>query len=129
MIKLNKKLRQYLTLLVLIGYCIGVSSVFLPLIEYAIDYKRIVAEKCENIEVVELECNGKCYLSKQIVKQTVPETSEPGANIVTLNVGIDPHFSIESGIQLSFKYSELFLLHETPYSNVVIEKVGQPPEC
>ena len=67
MMKQNKTLRKYFTLFVLIGYCIGLGSVFLPLIEYAIDYKRIVAEKCENVEIVELECNGKCYLAKQVV--------------------------------------------------------------
>ncbi len=126
---MNKKLRKYFTLFVLIGYCIGLGSVFLPLIEYAIDYQRIVSEKCENVAVVELECNGKCYLSKQIVKQTVPETTEAGANIVVLNLGIDPHFSIEASTPLSFNYSELFLLQTPAFTNIIIEKAGQPPEC
>ena len=127
--KQNKTLRKYFTLFVLIGYCIGLGSVFLPLIEYAIDYKRIVAEKCENVEIVELECNGKCYLAKQVTKQAAPETTQAGSNIVVVNLGIDPHFSIEDNTPLSFIYSELFLSQNIPFSNVIIEKDGQPPEC
>lgn len=127
--KHNKTLKKYLTIIVLIGYCIGLSSVFLPLIEYAIDYKRIVAEKCENIEVVELECNGKCYLAKQITKQAAPETTEAGSSLVVVNLGIDPHYSFETKTPLNFKHSELFLSQDIPFSSIIIEKVGQPPEC
>lgn len=129
MMRQNKTLRKYFTLFVLTGYCVGLSSVFLPLIEYAIDYKRIVAEKCENVAVVELECNGKCYLAKQVTKQAAPETTEAGSNNVVVNQGIDPHFSIEASTPLSFKYSELFLSQNIPFTNVIIEKAGQPPEC
>jgi len=127
--KQNKTLVKYFTLFMLVGYCLGISSVFLPLLEYALDYRRIVAEECENVEVPELECNGKCYLAKQITKQTAPETTETGANIVVLNLGIDPHFSSETNTPLSFQYSELFLATKITYTNLVIEKAGQPPEC
>ena len=127
--KQNKTLRKYFTLFVITGYCIGLSSVFLPLIEYAIDYKRIIAEKCENVEIVEMECNGKCYLAKQVTKQAVPETTQAGSNIVVVTLGIDPHFSIEDSTPLSFTYSELFLSQNIPFTSVIIEKAGQPPEC
>lgn len=115
--------------MVLAGYCFGLSSVFLPLIEYALDYQRIVAEKCENLALPELECNGKCYVSKQIIKQTLPETSEAGANMVVLKLGIDPH-SINSVIHpLSLTYSELFLLQDKPFTNIIMEQAGHPPQC
>ncbi len=127
--KLNKTLRKYFTVFVLAGYCIGLSSVFLPLIEYAIDYKRIVAEKCENVEIVELECNGKCYLAKQVTKQAAPETTQASSNLVVVNLGIDPHFSIEANTPLNFKYSELFLSQDIQFTNIIIEKADQPPEC
>ncbi len=129
MMRQNKTLRKYFTLFVLTGYCVGLSSVFLPLIEYAIDYKRIVAEKCENVALPELECNGKCYLAKQVTKQAAPETTQAGSNIVVVNLGIDPHFSIEVSIPLSFQYSELFLSQDLQFTNIILEKVGQPPEC
>ena len=125
----QSKLTKFLTMLVLVGYCVGLSSVFLPLIEYAFDYQRIVAEKCENVEVVELQCNGKCYLSKQIAKQAAPEPVQAGTNIVVLNLGIDPHFNANTSLDLSFKYSELFLSTHEPYTNIILEKSGQPPEC
>lgn len=127
--KQRTKLKKFLTILVLVGYCIGLSSVFLPLVEYAIDYKRIVAEKCENIEVPELQCEGKCYLSMQIAKQAAPEPVQAGTNIIVFNLGIDPHFDAKSNLDLSFKYSELFLSTHVSYTNIIIEKAGQPPEC
>jgi len=124
----HKTLTKYFTLFVLVGYCIGLSSVFLPLIEYAIDYRRIVAEKCENIAKPELECNGKCYLAKQI-EPTGPETPGGRANIVVLNLGIDPHFSIQTSTSLSFQYAELFLSQTHLFTSIILEKAGQPPEC
>ena len=127
--KQTKLTTKLLTVFVLFGYSIGLSSVFLPMIEYAVDYRRIVAEKCENKAKPELECNGKCYLSKQIVKQAVPETTEAGANIVVLNLGIDPHFSIEASTPLSFKYSELFLSQNNMFTSIIMEQVDPPPEC
>ena len=40
----------------------------LPLLEYAAFYDYIKNELCENKDVPELQCNGKCHLAKQIVK-------------------------------------------------------------
>lgn len=40
----------------------------LPLLEYAAFYDFIKSELCENKEKVEMKCNGKCYLTKQLAK-------------------------------------------------------------
>ncbi len=127
--KARDSITTVFAILVLLAYCLGVGSVFLPLIEYAMDYQRIIAEECENIEKPELQCNGGCYLSKQITRQAVPESKEPGTNIVILKLGIDPHFVTIADIPQLIIFSKSFEVSESNYTNIIIEKMGQPPEC
>ncbi|ALJ05501.1 hypothetical protein APS56_10385 [Pseudalgibacter alginicilyticus] len=48
----------------------------LPVLEYVAFYDYIKNELCENKEIVEMKCNGKCYLAKEMAKAS--ETSETG---------------------------------------------------
>jgi hypothetical protein len=40
----------------------------IPIIEYYANYNYIVTELCENKDKPFLECNGKCYLAKELKK-------------------------------------------------------------
>ncbi|KUY30596.1 hypothetical protein [Elizabethkingia ursingii] len=40
----------------------------LPLLDYALNYDYIVSRLCENRNRPQLDCNGICYLSKELVK-------------------------------------------------------------
>ena len=53
-----------------------VKPVF-PLVDYAINYEYISKVLCENIAKPELQCNGKCYLMKELAKNTENEKSLP----------------------------------------------------
>ncbi|WP_434035767.1 hypothetical protein [Formosa sp. 4Alg 33] len=47
----------------------------IPLVEYVAFYDYIKNELCENKEVVEMQCNGKCHLGKEVAKiSDSPET-------------------------------------------------------
>lgn len=48
----------------------------IPLVEYVAFYDYIKNELCENKEIVEMKCNGKCYLAKEAAK--VSDTPESG---------------------------------------------------
>ena len=48
----------------------------IPLVEYVAFYDYIKNELCENKEVVELQCNGKCHLGKEVNKMS--DSSESG---------------------------------------------------
>lgn len=41
-----------------------------PVIEYAFNYDYIAGTLCENKDKVEMKCNGKCYLIKQMAKES-----------------------------------------------------------
>ncbi|MCW8981659.1 MAG: hypothetical protein OQJ83_09755 [Altibacter sp.] len=48
-----------------------------PVAEYVMNYDFIVERLCENRDKPQLECNGKCYLSKQISKETEDSQQNP----------------------------------------------------
>lgn len=48
-----------------------------PVIEYSIQYDYIVTVLCENKDQPELECNGTCYLSKQLAKESGNDQENP----------------------------------------------------
>ncbi len=50
---------------------------FWPVVEYVINYDYIVNTLCENRDRPELQCNGSCYLSKQLAKQLEDSESNP----------------------------------------------------
>ncbi|WP_312323877.1 hypothetical protein [Soonwooa sp.] len=59
---------KYILNLFLIFYV--VLKPLVPIIDYAIRYDYISKELCENKSKPELLCNGKCYLTKEIAKNT-----------------------------------------------------------
>lgn len=48
-----------------------------PIIEYVANYDYIATVLCENKDQPELECNGKCYLEKQLAKDAADDKENP----------------------------------------------------
>ena len=48
-----------------------------PIAEYIVNYDYIVNTLCENKDRPELECNGKCYLSRQLAKEAEQNEKNP----------------------------------------------------
>ena len=44
---------------------------------YAVNLEYVAEELCENKEEPEMECDGKCYLKKQLVTVEVQEQEDP----------------------------------------------------
>ena len=51
-----------------------------PIAEYIINYDYIVTYLCEKRSQPELQCDGKCYLSKMIAEQNGQEDDNPFEN-------------------------------------------------
>lgn len=60
-------IRLIATLLLLV-YVLGFFRIYLPYLEYRINYKFITTELCINQNNKEIDCNGNCYLNKQLEK-------------------------------------------------------------
>lgn len=59
---------QILGILFYLLYLLAMVKPVLPIIEYYANYDYIATVLCENRDKPYLECNGKCYLEKQLNK-------------------------------------------------------------
>lgn len=50
---------------------------FWPVLDYMANYDYIVNTLCENKDRPELECNGKCHLSKELAKEVGADDNNP----------------------------------------------------
>jgi len=75
---------QFLGIFFYLLYLLAMVRPVMPIIEYYANYDYIAKELCENKDKPYLECNGKCYLEKQLKevnhtnhdhKSTVPQIS------------------------------------------------------
>ena len=57
---------QFLGIFFYLLYLLAMVRPVMPIIEYYANYDYIATELCENKDKPYLECNGKCYLEKQL---------------------------------------------------------------
>lgn len=48
-----------------------------PVLDYMANYDYIVNTLCENRDKPEMECNGKCHLSKELAKEAGADDKNP----------------------------------------------------
>jgi hypothetical protein len=48
-----------------------------PVVEYVVNYDYIVNTLCENIDKPEMQCNGKCHLTKELAKEAGADSKNP----------------------------------------------------
>jgi len=63
------------SVILLVSLAMLVKSLW-PVVDYVVNYDYIVNVLCENKDKPQLNCNGKCYLAKQLAK----ESEEKGKN-------------------------------------------------
>jgi hypothetical protein len=59
----------------LLVYFLGIFKIVTPYIAYKLNYKYISTVLCENKKKPQMECNGKCHLSKELKKAAQEESS------------------------------------------------------
>lgn len=57
----------------------------IPVVDYVVNYEYISTELCENIQQLEILCNGKCYLAKEISK-TLDDNQKPADKTVSVKL-------------------------------------------
>jgi len=60
--------QQFFGIFFYLLYLLAMVKPLMPIIEYHANYDYIATVLCENRDKPYLECNGKCYLEKQIKK-------------------------------------------------------------
>lgn len=112
---------------------IYISSVFMPiipLIEYAINYNYIAEVLCENKDIPQTTCSGKCYLKKQVkisIEKKIPNKKEnsktnyiPDFRIAVVHKINKTHFGTPLFL-MSVKQNKLL------YSSRYLEVEDKPP--
>ncbi|WP_228400911.1 hypothetical protein [Chryseobacterium taichungense] len=60
----------------------------LPLINYAVNYDYIVKNLCENRNIPQSTCKGKCYVAKELAKTEKQSSNNQNIKIGSLDVFI-----------------------------------------
>ncbi|MDX1365868.1 MAG: hypothetical protein R3243_16810 [Arenibacter latericius] len=106
---------------------------FWPVAEYIVNYDYIVENLCENRARPALNCDGKCYLSKQLAKESESEDKNPfdGKRLLTdIQFFNDKDLGISNGsLNVSIRSLENnFKPNDTLISRLFSSDIVQPPE-
>ena len=105
-----------------------------PLVEYMANYDYIVSVLCENRDAPEMNCNGKCYLSKMPAEQKRQQDKNPFETFQLRGEQLPIIFMEIRDIDLSMNR---FAGEETPFANrsthlhdcLFVFELIQPPEA
>lgn len=105
-----------------------------PVVDYIVNYDYIVNVLCENKDKPELNCDGKCYLAKQLAKESEDERKNPFEQRQTHMEQVQP-ICFQSLMDLDF--SALFYssskepsdYSKTLFSSPYVLDLIQPPEA
>ena len=78
---------KLISLIILSSYILQISITSFPLIDYILNYDNISTNLCENKELPELDCNGKCYLYKESRK--AQEDKEEKESIISEKLSLE----------------------------------------
>lgn len=104
-----------------------------PVVDYVVNYEYIVNVLCENKDKPEMECNGKCHLSKELAKEAGADEKNP-FNSKTSKTEIPQFIISENIIAYSFaSESELVSIKSVGYkpnlnSSLFTSKILHPPQ-
>lgn len=76
---------QFLGIFFYLLYLLAMVRPVVPIIEYHANYDYIANVLCENRDRPYLECNGKCYLEKQL-KKTNHDTHDHKSTVPQINL-------------------------------------------
>lgn len=106
---------------------------FWPVMDYMVNYDYIVNTLCENRDKPEMNCNGKCHLSKELAKEAGADDNNP-LNSKTSKTEIPQVFISENISEFQFaSETEIAALEEVDYipvfhTSLFIFKILHPPQ-
>lgn len=102
----------------------------LPFLDYAVNYKFISNHLCENKNRPEMMCNGKCYLVKELSKnsENIPEQCDFNINICcVLEVVIPDNFFVFTSLNHKKENQKAYIYSSFNYTSVFFNEIFHPP--
>ncbi|MDQ1804875.1 hypothetical protein ACNFU2_15875 [Chryseobacterium sp. PTM-20240506] len=102
----------------------------IPIMEYAVNYDYIAEVLCVNKNKPELNCNGKCYLSKELAKtndtETAPLSKGKTSGQKILDIYILPEITEIKNTGLTYDHNFTFI-YQKNYSFLFLKHIFRPP--
>lgn len=104
----------------------------IPVLDYIVNYEYIATELCENVAKPELNCNGKCHLTKELAKVSESEKPISSDKNQTTHQEIELLFCKEiDELNVMFNFSFLDKIKQTfyqdLYKSVALYSIFHPP--
>ena len=101
-----------------------------PYVEYVFDYEYISTVLCENKEVPELQCNGKCYLMKALAEASEKESTQKKKSN-TSTIELLPFFVTETDFSIPLNFTQTPVVPTTRVAQLTsyesISSLWRPP--
>ncbi len=123
-------MKQYVVLFV--AFIMMVKPLW-PVAEYIANYDYIKNVLCENKDKPMLNCDGKCYLAKQLAKESEENSKNPFGE-KQAKVEIQPVVFIQSLQYIDFGFNILnplnrnYKMESNLISLLLISDISEPPE-
>ncbi|CAD7803741.1 hypothetical protein CHRY9390_01124 [Chryseobacterium aquaeductus] len=100
----------------------------LPLLNYAVNYNYITKNLCENRNVAESDCKGKCFVKKEWLKTEKQSNNNQTIKIARLDVFLTNEIlSFENIISYCFYLNKINLNSINLYSSEYFSRIFHPP--
>jgi len=98
----------------------------LPLVEYAVNYDYISDVLCINKNKPKLHCNGKCYLGKELAKNSSENSKSKNSTQKIIDCYIPVEVSEVRTVAQRF-FANPILTHTADYSYLYLKNIFRPP--
>ena len=122
---------QFLGILFYLLYLLAMVKPLVPIIEYYANYDYIANELCENKDRPYLECNGKCYLEKQLNK-TTHTNHEHNSTIPAINFDdypVSPLDQFEYKVLVAENFNSKVSKYRQNYNQDYLFPIFHPPQA
>lgn len=103
---------------------------------YVVNKEYVAQKLCENKDLPMMDCNGKCYLAKQLVKaesalKDIENEHKNNRPVLVENVKLVQNFEalLESTLSLKDEKKSLFQNPNLFEKNLFIKSIDHPPQC
>ncbi|MDO6517190.1 hypothetical protein [Zobellia uliginosa] len=124
-------MKQYVVLFV--AFIMMVKPLW-PVAEYIANYDYIKNVLCENRDKPMLHCDGKCYLAKQLAKESEENSKNPFGE-KQAKVEIQPLVFFQSLLPIEFGFDtdipsiKNYKIESNLISLLLTSDMSEPPEC
>ena len=119
-------MRSVFSFIMTLIFLFVVSQQAVVIMNFKLNQKAIIEQFCINKSKPELQCNGKCHLTKEL-QETEDTPSEKIINTRNFDLAFSSNFEIELKIPKISKKRELVIYKEFQHTEPYLEILVPPP--